>query len=122
MVREREREREGEREGGREGGRESKSAKYTLCALFCCASVWSWSPLSEREGAALSPRLGHSVVQLVVSAAGKPYITSVYPTEGWTSGGTRVCIVGMNFFEGIEVVFGTLQASAEVSPRPFKLL
>jgi hypothetical protein len=44
---------------------------------------------------------------------GKPYITSVYPTEGWTSGGTRVCIVGMNFFEGIEVVFGTLQASAE---------
>ena len=45
---------------------------------------------------------------------GKPYITSVYPTEGWTSGGTRVCIVGMNFFEGIEVVFGTLQATAEV--------
>jgi hypothetical protein len=39
----------------------------------------------------------------------------VYPTEGWTSGGTRVCIVGMNFFEGIEVVFGTLQASAEVN-------
>ena len=45
---------------------------------------------------------------------GKPYITSVYPTEGWTSGGTKVCIVGMNFFEGLEVVFGTLQASAEV--------
>ena len=48
------------------------------------------------------------------TAAGKPYITSVYPTEGWTSGGARVCIVGMNFFDGIEVVFGTLQASAEV--------
>lgn len=45
---------------------------------------------------------------------GKPYITSVYPNEGWTSGGTKVCIVGMNFFEGIEVIFGTLQASAEV--------
>lgn len=46
--------------------------------------------------------------------AGKPYIIAVYPHEGWTSGGTRVCIVGMNFYEGVEVVFGTLSASAEV--------
>lgn len=46
--------------------------------------------------------------------SGKPYIIAVYPHEGWTSGGTRVCIVGMNFYEGVEVVFGTLSASAEV--------
>ena len=46
--------------------------------------------------------------------AGKPFIIAVYPHEGWTSGGTRVCIVGMNFYEGVEVVFGTLSASAEV--------
>ena len=45
---------------------------------------------------------------------GKPYIIAVYPHEGWTTGGSRVCIVGMNFYEGVEVVFGTLAASAEV--------
>ena len=49
---------------------------------------------------------------------GKPYIIAVYPHEGWTSGGARVCIVGMNFYEGVEVVFGTLAASAEVGSVP----
>lgn len=34
------------------------------------------------------------------------------------TGGTRVCIVGMNFYEGVEVVFGTLAASAEVGLVP----
>lgn len=61
---------------------------------------------------------------------GKPYIIAISPSEGWITGGTRVCIVGMNFFDGLEVVFGTLPASCEVlspnaiavrapqSPRP----
>lgn len=56
----------------------------------------------------------YTCTQTILIHVGKPYITSVYPNEGWTSGGTKVCIVGMNFFEGIEVIFGTLQASAEV--------
>ncbi len=46
--------------------------------------------------------------------AGKPYIIAVHPPEGWITGGTKVCIVGMNFYEGVEVVFGTLPASSEV--------
>ena len=50
----------------------------------------------------------------LILPSGKPYIIAVYPHEGWTTGGTRVCIVGMNFYEGVEVVFGTLPASAEV--------
>lgn len=69
------------------------------------------------DGESLSLSFGTSLTSrspFTCVTTGKPYITSVYPTEGWTSGGTRVCIVGMNFFEGIEVVFGTLQASAEV--------
>lgn len=49
-----------------------------------------------------------------VRIAGKPYIIAVHPSEGWASGGTKVCIVGMNFYEGVEVVFGTLPASSEV--------
>ncbi len=47
--------------------------------------------------------------------AGKPYIISVHPHEGWTTGGSSVCIIGMNFYEGTEVVFGTLPAASEVS-------
>ena len=46
--------------------------------------------------------------------AGKPYIIAVHPSEGWVTGGTKVCIVGMNFYEGVEVVFGTLPATSEV--------
>lgn len=46
--------------------------------------------------------------------AGKPYIIAVHPSEGWITGGTKVCIVGMNFYEGVEVVFGTLPATSEV--------
>ena len=53
--------------------------------------------------------------------AGKPYIISVYPSEGWTTGGAKVCIVGTNFLEGVDVVFGTLQASAEVSALECRL-
>jgi len=45
---------------------------------------------------------------------GKPYIITVYPSEGWTTGGTKVCIVRINFYEGIEVVFVTLPAICEV--------
>ena len=54
------------------------------------------------------------VSKITFRLLGKPYIIAVYPHEGWTTGGTRVCIVGMNFYEGVEVVFGTLAASAEV--------
>lgn len=58
----------------------------------------------------------------VINTIGKPYIIAVYPSEGLTTGGTRVCIVGMNFYEGMEVVFGTLPASAEVSLKPYILI
>lgn len=51
---------------------------------------------------------------LACTLAGKPYIIAVHPPEGWITGGTKVCIVGMNFYEGVEVVFGTLPASSEV--------
>lgn len=56
--------------------------------------------------------------EAAVVGDGKPYIIAVHPSEGWISGGTKVCIVGMNFYEGVEVVFGTLPASSEfLSPH-----
>lgn len=56
--------------------------------------------------------------ETAVVGDGKPYIIAVHPPEGWITGGTKVCIVGMNFYEGVEVVFGTLPASSEfLSPH-----
>lgn len=37
-----------------------------------------------------------------------PNIKSICPNEGWTQGGQTVVIIGDNFFEGLQVVFGSL--------------
>ncbi|XP_015789518.1 transcription factor collier [Tetranychus urticae] len=36
-----------------------------------------------------------------------PSIKSIFPSEGWTNGGSQVVIIGDNFFEGLQAVFGT---------------
>ena len=43
-----------------------------------------------------------------------PQIKSICPSEGWTSGGTTVVIIGDNFFEGLQVVFGSLIVWSEL--------
>ncbi len=51
-----------------------------------------------------------------------PQIKAVCPAEGPTLGGSTVVIVGVNFFEGIQVVFGTMLLWGElVSPHAIKL-
>ncbi len=45
---------------------------------------------------------------------GKPCVLNVYPNEGWTTGGTRITVIGLNFFEGLDVVFGTVPVPSEV--------
>lgn len=44
-----------------------------------------------------------------------PCIKAISPSEGWTSGGAQVIIVGDNFFDGLQVVFGTMLVWSEVS-------
>ncbi|XP_026683762.1 transcription factor collier-like [Diaphorina citri] len=44
-----------------------------------------------------------------------PCIKAISPSEGWTSGGATVIIVGDNFFDGLQVVFGTMLVWSEVS-------
>lgn len=39
----------------------------------------------------------------------------MYPSEGWTTGGTRVTVIGLNFFDGLDVMFGTVPIPSEVS-------
>ena len=67
----------------------------------------------HRDRVTIAFKLSSDVV-VFCYVTGKPYIIAVHPSEGWATGGTKVCIVGMNFYEGVEVVFGTLPASSEV--------
>jgi len=53
------------------------------------------------------------VVGFLCSAA-TPTIKAICPSEGWTSGGTTVMIVGDNFFDGLQVVFGSMLVWSEV--------
>ena len=44
-----------------------------------------------------------------------PCIKAISPSEGWTTGGAQVIIVGDNFFDGLQVVFGTMLVWSEVN-------
>jgi len=44
-----------------------------------------------------------------------PTIKAICPNEGWTTGGTTVIIIGDNFFDGLQVVFGSMLVWSEVS-------
>lgn len=44
-----------------------------------------------------------------------PCIKAISPSEGWTTGGAMVIIIGDNFFDGLQVVFGTMLVWSEVS-------
>lgn len=47
-----------------------------------------------------------------------PLVKALIPSEGWTSGGSQVIIIGENFFEGLQVIFGNcLVWSVEVKHR-----
>uniref|UniRef100_A0A8C7E1U9 EBF family member 4 n=2 Tax=Elapidae TaxID=8602 RepID=A0A8C7E1U9_NAJNA len=56
-----------------------------------------------------------------------PCIKAVSPSEGWTTGGATVIVIGDNFFDGLQVVFGTMLVWSEVSlpgspaPNPLPL-
>lgn len=43
-----------------------------------------------------------------------PCIKAISPSEGWTTGGATVIIVGDNFFDGLQVVFGTMLVWSEL--------
>ena len=44
-----------------------------------------------------------------------PIILAICPNEGWTTGGSLICIIGENFFRGLQVIFGAVMASTDVS-------
>ncbi|KAL7286724.1 hypothetical protein TKK_0019027 [Trichogramma kaykai] len=51
-----------------------------------------------------------------------PCIKAMSPTEGWTSGGSTVVIIGDNFFDGLQVVFGTVLVWSElITPHAMRV-
>lgn len=44
-----------------------------------------------------------------------PIILAICPNEGWTTGGSLICIIGDNFFRGLQVIFGAVMAPTDVS-------
>lgn len=51
---------------------------------------------------------------MCVHLAEIPCIKAISPSEGWTSGGASVIIIGDQFFDGLQVVFGTVMVWSEV--------
>lgn len=51
-----------------------------------------------------------------------PCIKAVSPSEGWTTGGAHVIIIGDNFFDGLQVIFGTMLVWSElITPHAIRV-
>ncbi|XP_041435275.1 transcription factor COE3 isoform X1 [Xenopus laevis] len=57
---------------------------------------------------------GRRARRLDPTEAATPCIKAVSPSEGWTSGGATVILIGDNFFDGLQVVFGTMLVWSEL--------
>uniref|UniRef100_A0A8C5E0G4 Transcription factor COE3-like n=1 Tax=Gouania willdenowi TaxID=441366 RepID=A0A8C5E0G4_GOUWI len=51
-----------------------------------------------------------------------PCIKAISPSEGWTTGGATVILIGENFFDGLQVVFGTMLVWSElITPHAIRV-
>ena len=41
-------------------------------------------------------------------------VKAISPSEGWTAGGQTIVIIGENFFDGLQVIFGTIPVWSEL--------
>jgi len=58
----------------------------------------------------------------VESTYAYPSIKAICPNEGWTTGGTNVVVIGDNFFDGLQVVFGSLIVWSEfITPNAIRV-
>lgn len=60
------------------------------------------------------PVLKPAVNLALLSYAATPCIKAISPSEGWTTGGAMVIVIGENFFDGLQVVFGSMLVWSEV--------
>uniref|UniRef100_A0A8C5F8P2 IPT/TIG domain-containing protein n=1 Tax=Gadus morhua TaxID=8049 RepID=A0A8C5F8P2_GADMO len=51
-----------------------------------------------------------------------PCIKAISPSEGWTNGGAMVIVIGENFFDGLQVVFGSMLVWSElITPHAIRV-
>ncbi|XP_060935611.1 transcription factor COE3-like isoform X13 [Limanda limanda] len=56
------------------------------------------------------------------SRSATPCIKAISPSEGWTTGGATVILIGDNFFDGLQVVFGTMLVWSElITPHAIRV-
>uniref|UniRef100_G3SZ21 EBF family member 4 n=1 Tax=Loxodonta africana TaxID=9785 RepID=G3SZ21_LOXAF len=73
----------------------------------------------KRRAAALST--SPTGTPLLVQAA-TPCIKAISPGEGWTTGGATVIVIGDNFFDGLQVVFGNVLVWSElITPHAIRV-
>nr|XP_005161480.1 transcription factor COE1-like isoform X1 [Danio rerio] len=54
--------------------------------------------------------------------AAAPCIKAISPSEGWTTGGATVIIIGDNFFDGLQVIFGSMLVWSElITPHAIRV-
>ncbi|XP_031467512.1 vegetative cell wall protein gp1-like, partial [Phasianus colchicus] len=54
--------------------------------------------------------------------AAAPCIKAISPSEGWTTGGATVILIGDNFFDGLQVVFGSVLVWSElITPHAIRV-
>ncbi|XP_070761213.1 transcription factor COE2 isoform X4 [Enoplosus armatus] len=64
---------------------------------------------------------GESVENSMEYAA-TPCIKAISPSEGWTTGGAMVIVIGENFFDGLQVVFGSMLVWSElITPHAIRV-
>ncbi|KAB1270755.1 Transcription factor COE1, partial [Camelus dromedarius] len=73
-------------------------------------------------GQSVVDRTGSKVYLLCLVRAATPCIKAISPSEGWTTGGATVIIIGDNFFDGLQVVFGTMLVWSElITPHAIRV-
>ncbi|XP_041818205.1 transcription factor COE3-like isoform X1 [Chelmon rostratus] len=72
-----------------------------------------------RRARRLDPSEG---MQSAVESPATPCIKAISPSEGWTTGGATVILIGDNFFDGLQVVFGTMLVWSElITPHAIRV-
>ncbi|XP_018422937.1 PREDICTED: transcription factor COE3-like isoform X3 [Nanorana parkeri] len=65
---------------------------------------------------------GRRARRLDPSEAATPCIKAISPSEGWTTGGATVILIGDHFFDGLQVVFGTMLVWSElITPHAIRV-
>ncbi|XP_070761217.1 transcription factor COE2 isoform X7 [Enoplosus armatus] len=65
---------------------------------------------------------GRRARRLEPGESATPCIKAISPSEGWTTGGAMVIVIGENFFDGLQVVFGSMLVWSElITPHAIRV-